>query len=82
VAQQDVLGDLYRPIVVLELNHWCLNAFQRTSLPDFFDYLRSVFPVLLGSRWQSNYLNLHDDSNDTYIVMYHHISAHENSRIS
>jgi hypothetical protein len=34
------------PIVALELNHWCLNAFQRTSVPDFFDYLRSVFPYL------------------------------------
>jgi len=35
-----------RPIVVLELNHWCLNAFQRISVPDFFDFLRSVFPHL------------------------------------
>lgn len=61
----------YRPIVVLELNHWCLNAFQRTSIPDFFDYLRSIFPVLLAVDG-SNYLNLHD-SNDSYIVMYHHI---------
>ena len=34
------------PLVVLELNHWCLNVFQRTSVPDFLDYLRSVFPVL------------------------------------
>ena len=33
-------------IVALELNHWCLNAFQRTSVPDFFDFLRSVFPYL------------------------------------
>ena len=35
-----------QPIVALELNHWCLNAFQRTSVPDFFDFLRSVFPYL------------------------------------
>jgi len=35
-----------QPIVVLELNHWCLNALQRTSVPDFFDFLRSVFPHL------------------------------------
>ena len=25
-----------RPVCVLELNHWCLNAFQRTSVPEFF----------------------------------------------
>lgn len=61
----------HKPTVVMELNHWCLNAFQRTSIPDFFDYLRSIFPVLLavdGSR----YLNLHDES-ESYAVMYRHI---------
>lgn len=60
-----------RPVVVLELNHWCLNAFQRTSIPDFFDLLRSMFPVLLAVDG-SNYMNLHDE-NDSYIVMYLHI---------
>lgn len=62
---------VYRPVVVLELNHWCLNAFQRTSVPDFFDLLRSIFPILLAVDG-SNYMNLHDAS-DSYIVMYNHI---------
>ena len=60
-----------RPVVVLELNHWCLNAFQRTSIPDFFDLLCSIFPILFavdGSR----YMDLHNES-DRYFVMYHHI---------
>lgn len=45
-----------QPIVALELNHWCLNAFQRTSVPDFFDFLRSVFPYLyaVDMRYTSN----------------------------
>lgn len=45
-----------RPIVALELNHWCLNAFQRTSVPDFFDFLRGVFPYLyaVDMRYTSN----------------------------
>jgi FkbM family methyltransferase len=60
-----------RPVVVLELNHWCLNAFQRTSIPDFFDLLRSIFPILLAVDG-SNYMDLHDES-ESYIVMYHHI---------
>ncbi len=60
-----------RPVVVLELNHWCLNAFQRTSIPDFFDFLRSIFPVLLAVDG-SNYMDLHDES-ESYSVMYHHI---------
>jgi FkbM family methyltransferase len=63
--------DTYHPVVVLELNHWCLNAFQRTALPDFFDLLRSVFPILFAVDGL-NYLDLHDPS-DSYIVMYHHI---------
>ncbi|MEN9590628.1 MAG: hypothetical protein RLZZ481_2414 [Pseudomonadota bacterium] len=45
-----------QPIVVLELNHWCLNAFQRISVPDFFDFLRGVFPYLyaVDMRYTSN----------------------------
>jgi FkbM family methyltransferase len=60
-----------RPVLVLELNHWCLNAFQRTSIPDYFDLLRSLFPILVAVQG-SSYLDLHNDS-ERYIVMYHHI---------
>ena len=60
-----------RPPVVLELNHWCLNAFQRVSIPDFFDFLRSVFPILLAVDG-ANYLDLHDPD-DAYVVTHHHI---------
>ncbi len=59
------------PIVVLELNHWCLNAFQRTSIPDFFDLLKSYFPILFAVEGNT-YMNLHDIS-DSYTVMYNHI---------
>lgn len=60
-----------KPVLVLELNHWCLNAFQRTSIPDFFDLLRSIFPILLAI--DSNYyMDLHNESN-RYGVMYRHI---------
>ncbi len=61
----------YKPTVVLELNHWCLNAFQRMSIPDFFDHLRSVFPVLLAVDG-SCYLDLHKPGH-SYTVMYFHI---------
>jgi FkbM family methyltransferase len=37
-----------RPVVTLELNHWCLNAFQRTSVPDYFDFLLGIFPLLFA----------------------------------
>ena len=56
---------------MLELNHWCLNAFQRTSIPDFLDLLRSTFPILLAVDGDT-YMDLHDEG-ERYIVMYHHI---------
>ena len=58
--------------MTLELNHWCLNAFQRTSIPDFFDFLRSRFPILLAVDGTGCYLDLHD-ATESYGVMYHHI---------
>lgn len=61
----------HRPLVVAELNHYCLNAFQRTSLPDHIDYLRSVFPILLVVDRQ-NYMNLHDD-NERFVAVHYHI---------
>ncbi|MGF6493635.1 FkbM family methyltransferase [Luteibacter sp. 621] len=60
-----------QPVVALELNHWCLNAFQRTSVPDFLDYLRGVFPRLYAVQGNT-YLDLHDP-NESYAVMYLHI---------
>lgn len=61
-----------RPVVVLELNHWCLNVFQRTSVPDFFDFLRGVFPCLYAVD-RAEVRNLHD-IDDAYYVMYQHVA--------
>lgn len=68
---QDLLQQ-HQPITLLELNHWCLNAFQRMSVPDFLDFLRSVFPILLAVDGR-NYLDLHSES-ERYVVMYEHIN--------
>jgi FkbM family methyltransferase len=67
---QDTL-QLNRPVVVLELNHWCLNALQRTSVPDFFDFLLKTFPIVLAIDGR-HYSDLKDASN-RYNVMHHHI---------
>lgn len=61
----------FTPVVVLEMNHWCLNAFQRICIPDFLDFLRGVFPILLAVEGD-RFADLHDvDGN--YHVMYEHI---------
>jgi len=62
----------FRPIVALELNHWCLNAFHRICVPDFLDYLCATFPLLLAVE-DDRYLDVHDPA-ERYIVMYHHIN--------
>jgi FkbM family methyltransferase len=63
----------FRPTVVLELNHWCLNAFRRITVPDFFDFLRSVFPVLYAvDSDNTSIMNLHNHD-EAYYVMHEHI---------
>ncbi|TFW31949.1 FkbM family methyltransferase [Massilia horti] len=75
--EQDVIEGLrqtisqYKPTVTLELNHWCLNVFQRTSVPDFLDYLRSVFPYLYAVE-SNDIRNLHN-VDEAYHVMYYHV---------
>ena len=61
----------YNPIACLEFNHWCLNAMQRVSAPDFIDFLKSKFPILLAVEGNT-FLNLHD-ADQYYAVMYKHI---------
>ena len=63
-----------KPVVVLELNHFCLNVLQRVTLPDFFDLLRSVFPVLIAVN-QGNLLmaDLHN-ADMAYNVMHAHVT--------
>jgi len=63
----------FKPVVIGEINHWCLNAFQRTSIPDFFDQLRSIFPILLAvDHIGERVANLHN-SDASYVVTYEHI---------
>lgn len=75
---KNVIGS-NKPIVVLELNHWCLNAFQRTSVPDFFDFLQETFPILYAID-ASGIADLHNPS-ERYSVMYHHITQLKYSNI-
>jgi len=62
-----------KPIVVAELNHWCLNALQRTTVPEYFDKLRDIFPILYAFDGTSGrYLDIHD-KNQRFSAMYEHI---------
>jgi len=36
----------HRPVVFLEVNHYCLNVFRRTSIVDFVEEILAVFPFV------------------------------------
>jgi FkbM family methyltransferase len=60
------------PVVMLEANHWCLNALQRTSMPDFVDELLDIFPILYAANADKRYLDLHNQSH-RYIFFHSNI---------
>ena len=62
----------HRPVVVLEMNHWCLNAFQRITVPEFLDKLLAFFPVLYAVNGDE-LMNLHD-ADQRYLVTIEHIT--------
>lgn len=67
----DRLIDQHKPVAMLEMNHWCLNAFRRTSIPDFLDEILSIFPMVFAVDGKT-FLDLNDRSS-RYHVMYNHI---------
>lgn len=65
----------HKPTVVLELNHFCLNVLQRVTLPDFFDQLRGVFPLLFAiGADNKSIVDLHIPDN-AYHVMHAHVTS-------
>jgi FkbM family methyltransferase len=62
----------YRPIVFLEMNHWCLSMFRRTSLPDFRDRLMEIFPVIYAVHGDE-YLDFRDEKS-AYRIAHEHMT--------
>jgi FkbM family methyltransferase len=65
----------YKPVVTLELNHFCLNVLRRVTVPDFLDYLRSVFPFLYAV--DSDNITIADlhQPEQAYYVMHQHLTG-------
>jgi hypothetical protein len=38
----------FQPIVLLEMNHWCLNVFRRISIPEFHERVLAFFPAVFA----------------------------------
>ena len=61
----------YRPIVFLEMNHWCLNIYRRISLPEFRERLMQIFPYVYAIDGL-DYLDYVDEKN-VHHINYHHV---------
>jgi len=62
-----------KPIVTLEMNHFCLNVLHRITIPEFLDFLRSVFPFLYAvDTDNATICDLHD-VDQAYFVMHEHL---------
>ncbi|MGX1186648.1 FkbM family methyltransferase [Pseudomonas sp. F-14 TE3623] len=61
----------YKPRVVLEMNHWCLNMFRRISLPEFRERLLAIFPVVYALE-AGEYLDL-TDAEEARIASHGHL---------
>lgn len=65
-----------KPIVVLEMNHFCLNVLQKITIPDFLDFMRKVFPYLYAIEADnSEVVDLHIPDK-AYMVMHEHVVHH------
>jgi FkbM family methyltransferase len=63
----------HKPTVVMEMNHFCLDVLQRITIPDFLDFMRSVFPVLYAiDNDNSTIVDLHVP-HQAYFVMHEHV---------
>lgn len=63
-----------KPVVILEMNHFCLSVMQRICIPDFLDSLRNIFPILLAyDEGSQTYNNLHN-AKEAWHVMHEHVT--------
>jgi FkbM family methyltransferase len=49
----------FEPLAVMEVNHFCLNVINRTSLPEFIELTFCHFPYVFAFH-ESDYFELHD----------------------
>ncbi len=61
----------YKPIVFLEMNHWCLNIYRGISILEFRERLLRVFPYVYAINGL-DYLDYADERN-VHHINYHHV---------
>lgn len=65
-----------RPVVVMEMNHFCLGVLHRVTLPDFLDYMRLVFQFLCAIDHDNVAIADLHDPDGAYWVRRGHVVRH------
>lgn len=66
----------YKPTVVMEMNHFCLDVLQRITIPDFLDFMRSIFPHLYAVDTDNGSIADLHVPDAAYMVMHEHVVKH------
>lgn len=61
----------FKPRVLLEMNHWCLNALHNVTLPEFRARLLETFPFVYAVQFPT-FLDFAEKSN-VHSIYYHHL---------
>ena len=61
------------PSAVMEMNHFCLDVLQRITIPDFLDFMRSVFPYLYAVDTDNSVVADLHVKDEAYMVMHEHV---------
>jgi len=61
----------YKPVVFLEMNHWCLNIYRGISILEFRERLMQIFPYIYATNGLE-YLDYVDPRN-VHHINYHHV---------
>lgn len=69
----------FKPIVYLEMNHWCLNVFHRITLPEFREKLIQFFPYVFAIN-NTSYLEFSNYKNFHFIA-HEHITKFDYSNL-
>lgn len=62
-----------KPIVVLELNVWCLDVLQGITMPDYIGYLNTVFPYVYAVSNDGKTVHSLKEAIEAYHVMHQHL---------
>ena len=60
-----------KPVIYCEVNHWCLNVFQRICLPDFIEEVQALCPHMFAIDTDLQYLDLSDPASLTRFYRAH-----------